>query len=144
MIAAPLMLVSSGAISPVAAAAPNPPPPANATTRIAGPQHWCGTNGITCAEPALMWSELAGFDQAMKAGAHISGYIGHDEPATLFYSHQPGSGNNVTYRMRLPVDPPTRPRQNGSGGTDSFQLHPTFWLGMVMCDDQGGGVRNPV
>ena len=137
MIAAPLMLVSSGAISPVAAAAPNPPPPANATTRIAGPQHWCGTNGITCAEPALMWSELAGFDQAMKAGAHISGYIGHDEPATLFYSPQPGSGNNVTYRMRLPVDPPTRPRQNGSGGTDSFQLPPTFWLGMVMCDDQG-------
>jgi len=137
MIAAPLMLVSSGAISPVAAAAPNPPPPANATTRIAGPQHWCGTNGITCTEPALMWNELAGFDQAMKAGAHISGYIGHDEPATLFYSHQPGSGNNVTYRMRLPVDPPTRPRQNGSGGTDNFQLHPTFWLGMVMCDDQG-------
>ena len=39
--------------------------------------------------------------------------------------------------MVLPKDPPTRPRQNGSGGTDSFQLHPTFWLGMVMCDDQG-------
>src|SRR5256884_7285995 len=58
--------VSSGAISPVAAAAPNPPPPANATTRLAGPQHWCGTNGITCAEPALMWSELAGFDQEMQ------------------------------------------------------------------------------
>jgi hypothetical protein len=88
-----------------------------------------------------MWSELAGFDQAMKAGAHISGYIGHDEPATLFYSHQPGSGNNVTYRMRLPVDPPTRPRQNGSGGTDNLQLHPTFWLGMVMCDDQAHPTR---
>jgi hypothetical protein len=87
--------------------------------------------------PRRITVPLAGFDQAMKAGAHISGYIGHDEPATLFYSHQPGSGNNVTYRMRLPVDPPTRPRQNGSGGTDSFQLHPTFWLGMVMCDDQG-------
>src|SRR5580692_7392101 len=74
---------------------------------------------------------------AIKAGAHIEGYIGHDEPATLFYSNTPGSGNNVTYQMTLPKDPPTLPRNNGSGGTDSFQLHPTFWLGMVMCDSQG-------
>ncbi|HEY3952135.1 MAG TPA: hypothetical protein VGM53_02070 [Streptosporangiaceae bacterium] len=46
--------------------------------------------------------------------------------------------------MTLPKDPPTRPKQNGSGGTFGFQLHPTFWLGMVMCDPNGspnvGGV----
>ena len=93
--------------------------------------------GIQCTEPALNWDEFAGFNQARKNGAHINGYIGHDEPATLFYSNRPGSGNNVTYQMVLPKDPPTRPKQDGSGGTDSFQLHPTFWLGMVMCDDQG-------
>jgi len=64
-------------------------------------------------------------------------YIGHDEPSIRFISNRPGSGNNVTYQMTLPKDPPTLPRNNGSGGTDSFQLHPTFWLGMVMCDSQG-------
>jgi len=135
MIAAPLVLVASHAVSSVAASAPKPA--ANATVKAAGPQHWCGTNGIECAEPALNWDDFAGFAQAKKAGAHISGYIGHDEPATLFNSSRPGSGNDVTYQLQLPKDPPTRPRQDGSGGTDSFQLHPTFWLGMVMCDDQG-------
>jgi len=49
----------------------------------------------------------------------------------------PGSGNDVTYQMTLPKDPPTLPRNNGSGGTFGFQLHPTFWLGMVMCDPNG-------
>jgi hypothetical protein len=121
----------------VAASVAKPVPRPNATVKTAGPQHWCGTNGIECTEPALNWDEFAGFNQAKKNGAHISGYIGHDESATLFYSNKPGSGNNVTYQMVLPKDPPTRPRQNGSGGTDSFQLHPTFWLGMVTCDDQG-------
>lgn len=61
-------------------------------------------------------------------------YSGHDEPALLFYSDVPGSGNNVVYRVVLPKDPPVAPAQDGSGGTFSFQLHLTFWLGMVMCD----------
>jgi hypothetical protein len=111
--------------------------PANSTVSAAGPQHWCGTNGITCAEPGKDWDEYAGYAKAVQNGAHINGYIGHDEPAALFYSNQPGAGNDVTYQLTVPKDPPTTPRQDGSGGTDNFQLHPTFWLGMVMCDDQG-------
>jgi hypothetical protein len=132
LIASPLILVSSGAFSEASSQ-----PPKNPTINIAGPQHWCGTNGITCTEPATDWDELAGFDQAVKNGARINGYIGHDEPATLFYSNRPGSGNDVTYQLRLPTDPPTTPQQNGSGGTDNFQLRPTFWFGMVMCDENG-------
>ncbi len=135
--AASITLVSGSGVSSVAASVSKPVPRANATVKTAGPQHWCGTNGIECTEPALNWDDFAGFNKAKKNGAHINGYIGHDEPATLFYSNRPGSGNNLTYQMVLPKEPPTRPRQNGSGGTDSFQLHPTFWLGMVMCDDQG-------
>jgi hypothetical protein len=104
---------------------------------VAGLQHWCGTNGWECAEPSLDWDEFAGFKQAIKDGARFSGYTGHDEPAALFYSNQPGSGNDVSYQIVLPKDPPTKPVQNGSGGTDSFQLNPTFWLGMDMCDSQG-------
>jgi hypothetical protein len=139
VVMAPLALVA-GQLGPSAAAPAADHDhyiPSNATIKIAGLQHWCGTNGITCAEPATTWSELAGYKAAVKHGAHLFGYIGHDEPATLFYSNVPGSGNNVTYQIRLPKDPPTLPRNNGSGGTFGFQLHPTFWLGMVMCDPNG-------
>jgi hypothetical protein len=64
-------------------------------------------------------------------------YVGHDEPSLLFYSNVPGAGFNNVYRIRLPKDPPMLPKQDGSGGTWNFQLHPAFWFGMAMCDDQG-------
>src|ERR1700730_4399772 len=64
-------------------------------------------------------------------------YVGHDEPSLLFYSNTPGAGFNTVYRIRLPKDPPLLPKQDGSGGTWNFQLHPAFWFGMAMCDDQG-------
>jgi hypothetical protein len=137
VVAAPLILVASQAGSSVAAPTHKTPPPSNPTTKIAGLQHWCGSNGITCAEPSRSWDEFAGYNKAVRAGAHILPYIGHDEPATLFYSNQPGAGNNVTWQLTLPKDPPTLPKQNGSGGTFGFQLHPTFWFGMVMCDPNG-------
>jgi hypothetical protein len=111
--------------------------PNNPTTRIAGLQHFCGSNGWECAEPATLPDELAGYGKAVKAGARIFPYIGHDEPATLFYSNKPGAGNNVSWNLTLPKDPPTRPKQDGSGGTFGFELHPTFWFGMVMCDPNG-------
>src|SRR5580692_3914616 len=139
MLAAPLALGSglvSVSASPVRPAVVKASGPSNATIKVAGRQHWCGTNGVECAEPALNWDEFRGWYQAKADGAKFWGYTGHDEPATLFYSNRAGSGNNVSMNMVLPKDPPTRPRQDGSGGTDSFQLHPTFWIGMVMCDSQ--------
>ena|SRR5437016_364388 len=63
-------------------------------------------------------------------------YVGHDEPALLFYSNLPGSGNSSLYRLTLPKDPPLLPTQDGQGGVWNFQLHPAFWLGMVICDSQ--------
>jgi hypothetical protein len=63
-------------------------------------------------------------------------YVGHDEPSTLFYDSHAGAGNNNTYLLRLPKDPPKPPKQDGSGGTFSFQLHPAFWFGMAMCDSE--------
>jgi hypothetical protein len=68
--------------------------------------------------------------------AAFGSYVGHDEPSVLFYSTVAGSGNNDLYTLDLPKDPPTRPVQDGSGGTFNFQLHPAFWFGMAMCDDQ--------
>jgi len=66
-------------------------------------------------------------------------YVGHDEPSNLFYSNIPGSGNSMRWQLTLPSDPHT-----GQGGkvpasdkrSFNFQLHPAFWFGMAMCDDQ--------
>ena len=63
-------------------------------------------------------------------------YTGHDEPSLLFYSGKNGSGNSNIYFITLPKDPPTLPKQDGTGGTFNFQLHPAFWFGMAMCDSQ--------
>jgi hypothetical protein len=61
---------------------------------------------------------------------------GHDEPSLLFYSHTPGSGNSNLYHLTLPTDPSTPPAADGTGGNWNFMLHPAFWFGMALCDDQ--------
>jgi hypothetical protein len=110
-------------------------PQVNSHLHPEGAQHFCNTNGITCTEPSQNWEEFPWFSKASKE-APISEYIGHDEPSVLFYSNKDGAGNSNKYTIKLPKQPPTRPRQDGSGGTYDFQLHPAFWLGMAMCDNQ--------
>jgi len=63
-------------------------------------------------------------------------YVGHDEPSLLFKSGRPGSGNDITWTVRLPKEPPARPHNDGSGGTWNFQLRPTFWFGLTLCDSE--------
>jgi hypothetical protein len=65
-------------------------------------------------------------------------YTGHDEPSLLFYSNAPGSGNSNLYHLTVPSDPKVMPNQSGTAGTWNFQLHPAFWLGMALCDNQSG------
>ncbi|MEA2506071.1 MAG: hypothetical protein QOH48_689 [Actinomycetota bacterium] len=100
-----------------------------------GAQHFCNTNGLLCTEPFQNWEEFSWFKKA-DARAPMGEYIGHDEPSVLFYSHKDGSGNSNNYLLKLPTDPPVLPQNDGSGGTDNFQLHPAFWFGMAMCDNQ--------
>ncbi len=96
-----------------------------------------------CDEYAPLCTEVV--DSIGPQGA----YTGHDEPSVLFYSNVAGSGNSNIYRLTLPKDPPTLPVQNGTGGTFNFQLHPAFWFGMAMCDNQsapnpgGSGLAGP-
>jgi hypothetical protein len=99
--------------------------PASAAQENASSVHYCADNGVLCAEPA----EPLNYE---------GNYIGHDEPSLLFYSNTPGSGTNQRYQVTLPTDPPIRPNQNGTAGTFNFQLHPAFWFGMALCDDQSG------
>jgi opacity protein-like surface antigen len=63
-------------------------------------------------------------------------YTGHDEPSVIFQSKRHGTGNNLTYFVTLPKDPPTKPNQAGTAGTWNFQLRATYWLGLTMCDSQ--------
>ncbi len=64
-------------------------------------------------------------------------YVGHDEPLVEFKSGVAGSGNNMTYTLTLPKDPKKQPNASGAGGTTwNFQLRPTFWFGMTLCDTQ--------
>ena len=63
-------------------------------------------------------------------------YTGHDEPSLLFYSNRAGSGNSSQYQMTVPAESRVMPNQAGTGGTWNFQLHPAFWFGMALCDNQ--------
>ena len=64
-------------------------------------------------------------------------YVGHDEPSIEFKSGIPGSGNDITYTVTLPVDPQTQPTPSGATGTTwNFQLRPTFWFGLTLCDTE--------
>jgi hypothetical protein len=111
-----------GAVSTAALAAFLLPAASSATAAgHSGYGHpYCAQNATTCTE----------------LNQYVGGYTGHDEPSLLFYSNTAGSGNNATYSMTLPTDPPALPRQDGRGGTFNFQLHPAFWFGMAMCDNQ--------
>jgi hypothetical protein len=63
-------------------------------------------------------------------------YIGHDEPSVRFISNQPGSGNNVTFNERLPVEPAKLPtvRHPGTDVTHSFELTVAPWFSTTVCD----------
>jgi len=85
---------------------------------------------LDCAHGSALCTEVV--DSIGVNGA----YTGHDEPSLLFYSNTPGSGNSQLYHLTLPSDPKTLPQQDGSGGTFNFELHPTFWLGLALCDTE--------
>ena len=65
-------------------------------------------------------------------------YVGHDEPSLEFKSNVSGSGNNITYLVTLPKDPTQQPTAFGGPNTPTwnFQLRPTFWFGLTLCDTE--------
>jgi hypothetical protein len=87
---------------------------------------------LNCSEPYALCAETV--DSIGYGGE----YTGHDEPSLLFYSNAAGSGNSSLYNVQLPTDPNVLPNQAGTAGTWNFQLHPAFWLGMALCDNQSG------
>jgi hypothetical protein len=65
-------------------------------------------------------------------------YIGHDEPVVRFMSNRAGSGNDVTWTERLPLDPSARPTvaNPGSDVTHWFELSVAPWFSMALCNPQ--------
>ena len=121
-----LVALAAFAVTPLPAAArtATQSSPAAVSTPVVNPLH-CASNRAMCTEVD---------DSEMTFGE--GKYVGHDEPAVIYYSNKPGAGNDNTYFLRLPKDPVAPPLANGTGPTWNFQLHPAFWFGMAMCDDQ--------
>ena len=61
-------------------------------------------------------------------------YVGHDEPSVKFISSRPGSGNQMTYDMRLPVDPGASPTATTPAVTKYAELSIAPWFGLPLCD----------
>lgn len=63
-------------------------------------------------------------------------YIGHDEPSVKFISGEPGSGDNMTYYMRVASDPGGTPTAypGPNNTTDYAELSPAPWFGLPICD----------
>lgn len=104
------------------------------TTAQAAPAHMAAQTHmkINCESNAIC-SEVQDPEEVFGEGR----YVGHDEPSTLFYSNRPGSGNQMTYLLKLPRDPKPGPGNVPKPGQAfNFQLHPAFWFGMAMCDTQ--------
>jgi hypothetical protein len=60
-------------------------------------------------------------------------YVGHDEPSVKFISSEAGSGNTMTYGMKLSKDPVQAPTASGSV-THYGELSVAPWFGLPMCD----------
>ena len=115
-------LATSSGASP-ASAAVKVKLPNNPTTRIAGLQHFCGSNGITCADPATTWNELAGYNKAVRPRAHPAlhrsrravvavlleqagrGQQHHLEPDAAQGSAHPAQAERQRRDVRLPAAP---------------------------------------
>jgi hypothetical protein len=83
--------------------------------------------GMDCVDPiSLAGGKANRFDDN-------GWYVGHDEPSVKFISSTPGSGNTMSYDMRIPVDPHAAPTVTASV-TDYGELSPAPWFGLPMCD----------
>jgi hypothetical protein len=116
-------LVLAFSVAPFAAAQPAAAPPPHGKAAFHNSQQpVCESRSSVCTDP---YNDIT------------DAYVGHDEPSVEFKSGVPGSGNDITYTITLPREPREQPRNNGpQGATWNFQLRPTFWFGLTLCDTE--------
>ncbi len=90
-----------------------------------------------CTDPHLPASVYGARDAKSKAQRFYDNghYVGHDEPSVKFISSRTGSGNTMTYDMRLPRDPKAAPTSSGSV-VDYAELSVAPWFGLPICDSK--------
>jgi hypothetical protein len=120
MLATMAIVAYAALVSAAAAAGPSNPP--------RGKTNYQGYQEALCTSHASLCADA--YDNPEGE------YTGHDEPSVEFKSHTPGSGNDITYLMTLPTDPTLQPTPSGVGSTWNFQLRPTFWFGLTLCDTE--------
>jgi hypothetical protein len=86
--------------------------------------------GGLCTDPLGYWDGKSWRFEDNKT------YVGHDEPSVKFISSAAGSGNNMSYVMRLSTDPKGKPTTSPTGKTtsDYAELSPAPWFGLPICD----------
>jgi hypothetical protein len=94
-------------------------------------------NASAASQHAAIDCEYSSLCAEVASPADVFGaeYVGHDEPSNVFYSNVPGSGNHMTYSLRLPHDPSSN-NPTTSGKSYEFQLNGAIWFGMALCATQ--------
>src|SRR6266516_2245285 len=78
------------------------------------------------------WSNRAASEKGRGRFEDNGHYIGHDEPSVKFISAAHGSGNRMTYYLRLPKDP--RRRATNDGKVVKYaELSVAPWFGLPLC-----------
>jgi len=95
-------------------------------------------------KPAVMCQDPRGTKAGDGRFYENGKYIGHDEPSVRFISNQPGSGDNVTFTERLPLEPNALPTvaHPGRDVTHTFELTIAPWFSIDVCDPQSAP-QNP-
>jgi hypothetical protein len=84
--------------------------------------------GANCADPLAMYD---GKPSRFLDNGH---YVGHDEPSVKFISSAPGSASDMTYFMRLAIDPKAKPTPSSPKVSRYAELSPAPWFGLPLCD----------
>jgi hypothetical protein len=130
-LAAPGLAASAAAGRPAAAAHPNTGVAPRATGGL-------DCNGLSPIQRPVKVTLACADPRGSDKGRFTDNgrYIGHDEPSVRYISGRPGSGSNVTFTERLPVDPQARPTvaHPGRDVTHWFELSVAPWFSTDVCD----------
>ena len=109
-LAAPGLAASAAAGHPAAAAHPNTGVAPRATGGL-------DCNGLSPIQRPVKVTLACADPRGSDKGRFTDNgrYIGHDEPSVRYISGRPGSGSNVTFTERLPVDPQARADRGAPG-----------------------------
>ncbi|HEY7145441.1 MAG TPA: hypothetical protein VH637_14455, partial [Streptosporangiaceae bacterium] len=90
---------------------------------------------MNCTDPIMREQETVNGKKVTKTERFEDNghYIGHDEPSVKFISNAAGSGNTMSYFVKLPVDPKKALTPTGSI-TSYAELSIAPWFGLPMCD----------